>query len=91
MKKKELVKELSDINELSQSESRQLLDSFLKELTDILRQGNSYHEKDFGTFKSMYHKSRIGFHPILKQKISLPQKRKIRFIPSIDFKKIINE
>jgi len=91
MDKQSLIKALSSNLDITQTESRILLNTTIEEIINLLQEGDSFREKDFGTFKSIIREKRMGYHPIKQKKMLLPKKRKIKFTASLGLKRLINE
>ncbi|MDC7127123.1 MAG: HU family DNA-binding protein [Spirochaetales bacterium] len=91
MNKKEMIREISQRHNCTQKDTKKVIDAFLEEVMSTLEQGNSYHQKNFGTFKPKFYESRTGYNPTIKKKMRYPQKNKTIFTPSVVLKRNINE
>ena len=91
--KSELIKELkkSYPNFLIQDLNK-VIEIILKEITDTLRRNEGVELRNFGTFRSNIQKASIRINPKTGQKVSVPQKKTIKWKMSKDlFKKLNNE
>jgi nucleoid DNA-binding protein len=91
MNKKEMVKLLSEKMEITQSETKELLDSTFDILSDLLAKGYSFNVQNFGTFSVSELDKRKGFNPLLNKWMMLPQKLKPRFKASDALKERVNK
>ena len=91
--KSELIKELkkSYPNFLIQDLNK-VIEIILKDIKDTLRRNEGVELRNFGTFRSNIQKASIRINPKTGQKVSVPQKKTIKWKMSKDlFKKLNNE
>ena len=84
----ELIRNLAQKLGKSQVETKQLLDSSIKIISDIIDQDIPLSIPNLGTFNTHLTKKRKSFSPFHNQYFIFPPKRIIKFRPSIS---IINE
>ncbi len=93
MSKQKLIKQLQDKNpQLNQSEIENIINIFIKNTHEILKDGNNLEIRGFGRW---YHKIlKENFkarNPSTNKLIYKPERVKIRFRPFKKLKKLINE
>lgn len=86
MKQIELIRNLSTRLGITQVETRRLLKSVVKIISETLDQDIPISIPDLGTFCTVTTKKRKSFNPFHKQYFLLPPKRIIRFRPSSSIK-----
>ncbi len=75
---------------LSRSESLDLVNQVLKEISDTLVKGESVKLSSFGTFEVRHKKERIGRNPKTKEEVPITPRRVLTFRASQVMKKRIN-
>ena len=91
--KSELIKELKESypNFLNRDLNK-VIEIILKEIKETLNRGEGVELRNFGTFRTNIQKASIRRNPKTGQKVSVPQKRTIKWKMSKDlFKKLNNE
>ena len=91
--KSELIKELkkSYPNFLNKDLDK-IIEIILKEIKETLQRGERVELRNFGTFRTNIQKASIRRNPNTGQKVSVPQKKTIKWKMSKDlFKKLNNE
>lgn len=88
MNQTELIRNLASRLGKTQVETKNLLDSALKIISDTIDQDIPVSIPNLGTFYTSLTKRRKSFSPFHKQYFMLPPKRIIKFRPSIS---IVNE
>lgn len=68
----------------TRKECSQAIDKIFSEMSKALARGEKVVISGFGSFHPYIAKSRKGINPRTKQSITIPPKRKVRFIPSKD-------
>ena len=91
--KSELIKELKkSFPNFFVQDLNKVIEIILKEIKDTLRRNEGVELRNFGTFRSNIQKASIRRNPKTGQKVSVPQKRTIKWKMSKDlFKKLNNE
>ncbi len=88
-KKIDLSKKLNEIKGYSINYSNKLIDDLIEALIISIKKEN-LNLKNFGSFKLIDKKERIGRNPITKQEYLISKRKSIKFIPSIKLKEKIN-
>ena len=91
--KSELIKELkkSYPNFLTKDLNK-IIEIILKEIKETLKRGEGVEFRNFGTFRTKIQKASIRRNPKTGQKVSVPQKKTIKWKMSRElFKKLNNE
>lgn len=84
----DIVKSIAEKNEITISKSKEIIDSFLEEITHNLKAKNKITFKDFGTFKVNDRKARVGINPATREKINIPAKKVVKFVASKNLKNL---
>ncbi len=85
-----LVDALSQEVGLSKNECAELLEDFLRTMTDCLAEGATIKITNFGNFSVRHKRSRIGRNPKTGEEAQVPARRVIRFRSSQKLKYRIN-
>ncbi|NGP88139.1 HU family DNA-binding protein [Aliifodinibius halophilus] len=92
MNTSDLVKALANNWDMSQAETRRLLDTIVNRLTDNLANGNTFTIPELGTFELSTRGERESYNPHYEQYMKIPPKRVVDFKPSKglkeDFKQV---
>jgi integration host factor subunit beta len=88
--KAELSKTISEICDISLTDSRQLLDVVLDALIAALLRGERIEIRGFGTFATRVRKPRIARNPVTGGKLEVRAKRVPYFRPSKDLQEMLN-
>ena len=88
--KKDIAKILSDKTGYPVIYSKKLIDDLINLSIDLVNE-NTLNFKNFGTFRILKKKERIGRNPKTKEKKIISERKVVLFKPSKDFKKFINE
>ena len=91
MNKKEMIKILSEKMDITQSETKELMDATFDVLSDLLAKGFSFNVQNFGTFSVSQLDKRKGYNPLLNKWMMLPPKLKPRFKASDALKERVNK
>ena len=93
MSRKKLIKQLKNKNpKLTQKESEIVLDVFLESIYKALKQGNNIQIRSLGHWYQKKLKENYNArNPATNELIYKPERIKIRFKPSKNLKKIINQ
>ena len=93
MSKQKLIKQLQDKNpQLNQSEIENIINIFIKNTHEILKDGNNLEIRGFGRWYYKILKENFkARNPSTNKLIYKPERVKIRFRPFKKLKKLINE
>ena len=93
MSRKKLITQLKEKNpKLNQSELETVIDIFSESITDALGNGNNVEIRGLGRWYSKKLKENFNArNPATNELIYKPERIKVRFRPSKNLKKIINE
>lgn len=90
--KKELVQKISQARGLHPNEVRNVIQSFLDEMTDCLSKGDRLEFRDFGVFEIVERKQKIGRNPKnAAVPIVIPARLAVKFTPGKKMKKVIEK
>lgn len=81
MVKSELVKIVASKINKPQKDVSEMFEKVLAEISDALDSKETVTIKDFGTFKVVTSKAKTCINPQTKEKIEIPEKEKVKFIP----------
>ncbi|MGD0664355.1 MAG: HU family DNA-binding protein [Rhabdochlamydiaceae bacterium] len=90
--KKELVVKISQAQGVHPNEVRNVIQSFLDEMTDCLSKGDRLEFRDFGVFEIVERKQKIGRNPKnASVAIVIPARPAVKFTPGKKMKKMIEK
>ena len=89
--KDEILKKINSSLGTPLSLSGKIINEILNIIIDGLNSENIVKIKDFGTFKILNKKSRIGRNPKTGKTYSIDARKTVSFYPSKNFKRVINE
>lgn len=90
--KKELVIKISQKHGIHPNEVRNVIQSFLDEMTDCLAKGDRLEFRDFGIFEIVVRKRKIGRNPKnASVAIVIPERPAVKFTPGKEMKKRIEK
>ena len=90
--KKELVIKISQVHSIHPNEVRNVIQSFLDEMTDHLSKGDRLEFRDFGVFEIVERKQKIGRNPKnASVAIVIPARPAVKFTPGKKMKKMIEK
>jgi DNA-binding protein HU-beta len=81
MNKAKLVEQMAKTSKLPKASCKKALEAFIKSVGLTLKTGKSVVLTGFGTFTTMKRKSRVGINPATKKKMTIPEKRVVKFRP----------
>lgn len=90
--KKKLIQEISKKNGVHPNDVRNVVQSFLDEMTTTLASGDRVEFRDFGVFELVQRKQKIGRNP--KQAdvpIVIPSRMAVKFTPGKKMKELIEK
>jgi len=88
MNKKELITALAKKTELPQKKIDLVLRELISIIQEKLQKGETIRLAGFGTFKVVERKERKGRNPQTGEKIVIPAKKVVKFIPAKDLKNL---
>ena len=91
MTKAEVLKQLAEELELTQSETEDLYDSFVDGLTLLLSRGKGFTLPGLGSFKSEIREAHKSYNPHYEQMMLIPKKRVVHYNQSSTLRDQINE
>lgn len=78
----DFVMKIAKDNNLSREESRRLLKGAFSDIKDILSVGDNLSIPEFGRFDVAYRKKRIGTNLITNEKVNIPPRTVVKFVPA---------
>jgi len=81
MTKKELVTQVAGKVGIRKKDVQNVVDAFIKKVTDSLSRGEKVTLVGFGTFQVMERKARKGVNPQTRKAIQIPAKKVPKFVP----------
>lgn len=91
MNTSELVKALADKRDLTQAETRRLLDIIIKTIKENLAADNPFTIPDLGTFRTKKRKGRKSYNPHYEQYMKIPPKQVVDFTPNQKLKESLKQ
>jgi len=91
MNTSDLVAALAESNNMTQADTRRLIDAVVETFKDNLAQGVSFTIPELGTFDTHTRKERKTFNPYYEKYMMLPPKRVVDFRPSKRLKEDVKE
>lgn len=91
MNKTETVKALSEELNLTQTQTEELYNSLVSQLTGYIKGEGGFSIPDFGSFGSEVREEYRSYNPHYKQMMLLPKKKVVRFSQSSALKDQFNE
>lgn len=89
--KKKLVQTISQSQSLHPNDVRNVIQSFLDEMTEALVKGERLEFRDFGVFEIVERKQKIGRNPKnAAVSIVIPARKVVKFTPGKKMKKMIS-
>jgi nucleoid DNA-binding protein len=90
MTKKNLVQKIAQKKGMHPNEVRNVIQSFLDEMTDSLTNGDRLEFRDFGVFEIVERKRKIGRNPKNPSvPITIPARKAVKFTPGKKMKQAI--
>jgi integration host factor subunit beta len=77
--KKELIDQIAERTQAKRILVKQIIQSFLDEITEHLRKGNRLEFRDFGVFETRTRTARVAQNPKTLERVSVPAKRTVKF------------
>ena len=77
--KKDIVNKIADITQAKKIVVKDIVQSFLDEITDELQANNRLEFRDFGVFEVRKHPPRIAQNPRTLEKVQVGAKRTVKF------------
>lgn len=80
-RKREIVARIAKKLGMNQLDIQPIVQQFLNEIIEELGQGNKLEFRDFGIFKVVQRKARMGRNPRTGESVEVPSKRTVKFKP----------
>lgn len=77
--KKELISRIAERTQAKRILVKNIIQSFLDEITDELSKGNRLEFRDFGVFETRQRAARIAQNPKTLERVDVPPKRTVKF------------
>ncbi len=77
--KKELIDQIAERSQAKRILVKQIIQSFLDEITEQLRKGNRLEFRDFGVFETRIRTARVAQNPKTLERVNVPAKRTVKF------------
>ncbi|MBC7188979.1 HU family DNA-binding protein [Candidatus Aerophobetes bacterium] len=81
MNREGLINEVAEKVGVTKKETQNILEAFIKTVTDALSRGEKVTLVGFGTFQVVERKARRGVNPQTREKINIPAKKVPKFLP----------
>lgn len=81
MTKKDLALKVAEKTEMRNKEVKNILDTALKIMMEALVNGEKIELRNFGVFRVKTRGPRIGRNPRTGEKVNIPERRVIQFVP----------
>ena len=77
--KKELISRIAERTQAKRILVKNIIQSFLDEITDELSNGNRLEFRDFGVFETRQRAARVAQNPKTLERVNVPPKRTVKF------------
>lgn len=77
--KKELIDRIAERTQAKRVSVKRIIQAFLDEIVDELRQDNRLEFRDFGVFETRTRASRTAQNPKTLERVEVPSKRTVKF------------
>ena len=77
--KKELISRIAERTQAKRILVKNIIQSFLDEITDELSNGNRLEFRDFGVFETRQRAARMAQNPKTLERVDVPPKRTVKF------------
>ncbi|MCK4885769.1 MAG: integration host factor subunit beta [Planctomycetes bacterium] len=77
--KKELIGRIAERTQAKRILVKNIIQSFLNEITDELSKGNRLEFRDFGVFETRQRAARMAQNPKTLERVDVPPKRTVKF------------
>lgn len=91
MNKKELIEKMAWKTDLTETQSKKVLDAFLETAKEELKNGGKVQLVGFGTFETVYKDQRMGKNPQTGMDMVIPSKNIPRFKAGKALKDTVNK
>ena len=92
MTKRKIINKISQEKSIHPNDVRNVIQSFLNEMTDCLSKGNRLEFRDFGVFEVVHRQQKVGRNP--KEPlvpIIIPARKVVKFTPGKKMRECIDE
>jgi DNA-binding protein HU-beta len=91
MKKHDMAKAISDrMDGITLTQIEDCVDTFFDVLVDALVDGDTYNQKNFGTFKRIDRAARKGRNPQTREMVDIPPSKALKVVVSSSLKDKLN-
>ncbi|CVK15494.1 MAG: HU family DNA-binding protein [Apibacter sp.] len=90
MNKSELIDAIAADADITKAAAKKALDSFLNNVTNVLKKGDKVTLVGFGTFSVSERSAREGINPQTKAKIKIPSKKVAKFKAGAELSSAVN-
>jgi len=92
VKKHEIAKKIANrMDGLTLQQIEDCVDCFFEVLTEALAEGDSFNQKNFGTFKCVDRAPRKGRNPQTREVVDIPATRALKVVVSKSLKDTLNK
>jgi len=91
MKKPDVVKQVSEVSELTQGDSNRAIKALVKVIQEAMKRGEVVSLSGLGSFRAKPRKARQGRNPKTGEIIPVPPGKKISFKPTTTLRKLIQQ
>ena len=90
--KKALVKSIAHKKRMDPKNVKMIIDGFMDLVKSNLEEGNRLEFRDFGVFKVVQRKAKVGRNPRFPEKsILIPPKKSVKFSPGQKMKSLVSD
>lgn len=87
----DFVKTISEENNISVDQSRKIIKSVFSNIKDIVSVGDNVLVPNFARFDVVKKNSRMGTNLVTKERVPIPPKIAVKFVPTEALKKSVNK
>jgi integration host factor subunit beta len=91
MTKSDIVAKVAKLADLSKKDTERLVEMVFEEIISALNNNDKVELRGFGSFRTRIRRARRGRNPKTGEKIDVPAKKVVYFLPGKDLKKLLNE
>jgi nucleoid DNA-binding protein len=89
MNKKMLMARMSKLTKFTQQDCKKSIEAFIDSVMFYLKAGKKVILTDFGVFKILKRKERIGVNPQTGKKMNIKGKRVVKFVPGKELREAV--
>ena len=91
MTKTEFISAIAEESGLTKKQAEASYEAFVKTVVDCMKKGDKISLIGFGNFEVSKRAARDGINPLTKEKIRIEESKTVKFKPSSNMKKMLNE